>query len=170
MSEVLYLKYRPKKFDEIVGQENVVNFLKKSIEKNEIGHSYLFYGDRGTGKTSTARIFANELGISQDDIYEIDAASNRGIGEIRTLRDSVEIRPISSEYKIYIIDEVHMLTKEAFNALLKVLEEPPKYVIFILATTEKEAVLPTIISRCQLLEFQNPSIEVLKPLVFTLLL
>ena len=164
-SNTLYRKYRPENFDEVLGQEEIINILKKSIENKNIAHSYLFSGDRGTGKTSTARIFAKEIGCAPEDIYEMDAASNRGINEIREIRDSVDIRPMSSEYKVYIIDEVHMLTKDAFNALLKTLEEPPKHVIFILATTEKEKVLPTIISRCQVFDFQNPSNEILADLV-----
>lgn len=164
-SNTLYRKYRPSDFSEILGQKEVVDVLKKSIENKNISHSYLFSGDRGTGKTSTARIFAKTIGSSVDDIYEMDGASNRGINEIREIRDSVDILPISSEHKVYIIDEVHMLTKDAFNALLKTLEEPPKHVIFILATTEKEKVLKTIISRCQTFDFKNPNKEILVDLV-----
>jgi DNA polymerase-3 subunit gamma/tau len=166
-SNTLYRKYRPSNFDEILGQEEIVNILKKSIENKKISHSYIFSGDRGTGKTSTARIFAKEIGCSPDDIYEMDGASNRGINEIREIRDSVDILPLSSEYKVYIIDEVHMLTKDAFNALLKTLEEPPKHVIFILATTEKEKLLPTIISRCQVFDFKNPDLETLVKLIIS---
>jgi DNA polymerase-3 subunit gamma/tau len=166
-SNTLYRKYRPSNFDEILGQEEIVNILKKSIENKKISHSYIFSGDRGTGKTSTARIFAKEIGCSVDDIYEMDGASNRGINEIREIRDSVDILPLSSEYKVYIIDEVHMLTKDAFNALLKTLEEPPKHVIFILATTEKEKLLPTIISRCQVFDFKNPDLETLVKLIIS---
>ncbi len=164
-SNTLYRKYRPSNFEEILGQKEIIDVLKKSIENKNISHAYLFSGDRGTGKTSTARIFAKEIGTSADDIYEMDGASNRGINEIREIRDSVDIMPLSSKYKVYIIDEVHMLTKDAFNALLKTLEEPPKHVIFILATTEKEKILPTIISRCQIFDFQNPSNEILGELV-----
>ncbi|HIP21463.1 MAG TPA: DNA polymerase III subunit gamma/tau [Candidatus Pacebacteria bacterium] len=164
-SNTLYRKYRPSNFEEILGQEEIVEILKKSIENKNFSHSYIFSGDRGTGKTSMARIFAREVGCSQDDIYEMDGASNRGINEIREIRDAVGILPISSEYKVYIIDEVHMLTKDAFNALLKTLEEPPKHVIFILATTELEKILPTIISRCQVFDFKNPSMEILSKMV-----
>ena len=166
-SNTLYLKYRPQNFEEVLGQDEIINILKKSIENKNIAHAYLFSGDRGTGKTSTARIFAHELGVAPEDIYEMDAASNRGIGEIRELRDAVDILPFSSEYKVYIIDEVHMLTKDAFNALLKTLEEPPKHVIFILATTEKEKILSTIISRCQVFDFKNPNFEILKNLIIS---
>jgi len=164
-SNTLYLKYRPQNFNEVIGQNEVVKFLQKSIQEKKVAHSYLFFGDRGTGKTSVARIFAKELGVNQDDIYEIDAASNRGISEIREIRESVDILPYKSKYKIYIIDEAHMLTKEAFNALLKTLEEPPKHVIFILATTEKEKILPTILSRCQVLNFESPNLEKLQELI-----
>ena len=164
-SNTLYRKYRPENFEEILGQKEIVDILKKTITDKNTTHAYLFSGDRGTGKTSTARIFAREIGCAPEDIYELDAASNRGIGEIREIRDSVDILPMSSEYKVYIIDEVHMLTKDAFNALLKTLEEPPKHIIFILATTEKEKILPTIISRCQVFEFKNPNLELLTELV-----
>ncbi len=164
-TNTLYRKYRPKKFADVLGQKEVVEVLEKSIKNNNLAHAYLFSGDRGTGKTSVARIFAQEIGSSPDDIFELDAASNRGIAEIREIREMVNIKPISSKYKVYIIDEVHMLTKDAFNALLKTLEEPPTYVIFILATTEKEKVLPTIISRCQVFDFKNPSKEVIQELL-----
>ncbi|MFW0871079.1 MAG: DNA polymerase III subunit gamma/tau [Patescibacteria group bacterium] len=153
-TSTLYRKYRPHTFDEVRGQEEVVNTLQKQIANESIAHAYLFSGGRGTGKTSIARIFARELGTHDQDIYEIDAASNRGINEIRTLRDGVVNRPFYSPYKVYIIDEVHMLTKEAFNALLKTLEEPPMHAIFILATTEKHKVLDTILSRCQVYDFR----------------
>ncbi len=164
-SETLFLKYRPSKFSEVLGQQEVVSVLENSLKNKNFAHAYLFSGTHGTGKTSIARIFAKELGASKDDIYEIDAASNRGIGEIREIRDSVEVLPTSSEYKVYIIDEAHMLTKEASNALLKTLEEPPKHVIFILATTEKYKVLPTILSRCLVFEFNSPNKEKLKELI-----
>ncbi len=165
ISQALYRKYRPSNFSEVLGQEEVVNSLKNSIENGRIAHAYLFSGGRGSGKTSIARIFARELGVQNDDIYEIDAASNRGIEQIRELRNSVEILPMASDYKVYIIDEAHMLTKEAFNALLKTLEEPPKHVIFILATTEKHKVLDTILSRCQVFDFKKAKVETLIKLI-----
>ncbi len=161
--QTLYRKYRPQKFSEILGQENIISALENNIKKNEVSHAYLFSGSRGTGKTTTARIFASELKISPSDIYEIDAASNRGIAEIREVRDSVSTLPVESEKKIYIIDEAHMLTKEASNAILKTLEEPPSHVLFILATTEKQRILPTILSRCQVFDFKKAEI---KELVF----
>ena len=168
--QVIARKYRPQRFSEVVGQEHVTQTLSNAIEQNRIAHAYLFVGPRGTGKTTIARIFAKCLnctgGPKSDfpdsdekcreitegrslDVLEIDGASNRGIEEIRELRDTVKYAPASSKYKIYIIDEVHMLTKEAFNALLKTLEEPPEHVKFMFATTEPEKVLPTILSRCQ---------------------
>ncbi|MDO8619932.1 MAG: AAA family ATPase, partial [bacterium] len=139
-SAVLYRKYRPQSFKEVLGQEHVVEALEGAIKLGRVAHAYLFCGSRGTGKTSVARILANALGTSESDLYEIDAASNRGIDDIRLLREGVSSVPFESKYKIYIVDEVHMLTKEAFNALLKTLEEPPAHVIFILATTELEKV------------------------------
>lgn len=163
--QTLYRKYRPKTFNDILGQEEVVLSLKNSIKNKNISHAYFFTGCRGSGKTSTARIFANQLEIDEIDIYEIDAASNRKIDEIRTIREQVNIFPVYSKYKIYIIDEVHMLTKEAFNALLKVLEEPPSHIIFIFATTEKEKVLDTIKSRCQIINFKRASLKSLKELI-----
>ncbi len=165
ISTTLYRKYRPKKFEDILGQEEVVKTLENSIKNKKITHAYLFCGGRGSGKTSTARVFASELGVDDADIYEIDAASNRKIDQIRAIRDTVEILPSFSQYKVYIIDEVHMLTKEAFNALLKTLEEPPKHIVFILATTEKEKILDTIKSRCQILDFKNASLENSKKLI-----
>jgi DNA polymerase-3 subunit gamma/tau len=162
MSEVLYRKYRPKKFDDVIGQDQIISVLKQSIKDGSIGHAYLFFGGRGTGKTTIARIFAEAIGTTAVDCYEIDAASNRGIDDVRELREAVRTPPFESQYKVYIIDEVHMLTKEAFNALLKTLEEPPKHVVFILATTEKEKLPDTVISRCQTFTFRQPSIEVLK--------
>ena len=162
---VLYRKYRPSNFKEVLGQDHIVKALGGAINLGNISHAYLFAGTRGTGKTSIARIFANEIKTTENDIYEIDAASNRGIDDIRELRDSVNILPFESQYKVYIIDEVHMLTKEAFNALLKTLEEPPKHVIFILATTEIEKLPDTIVSRCQTFQFKKPSQKILKDLV-----
>lgn len=157
----LYRKYRPHTFKDVVGQEQVVDLLVNSIKQNKISHAYLFCGGRGTGKTSVARIVAREIGCNPEDIIEIDAASNRGIDEIRELREAVRTAPFSSPYKIYIIDEAHMLTKEASNALLKTLEEPPSHVIFILATTDPEKLPATIVSRCQKVFFKNPSHEIL---------
>lgn len=156
---VLYRTYRPTKWGEVVGQEHIVEPLKDSIEKKRIAHAYLFSGGRGIGKTTLARIFAKGVGASDEDIYEIDAASNRGIDDIRSLREHVSVLPFSSAYKVYIVDEVHMLSKDAWNALLKTLEEPPSHVIFILATTELDKVPETIISRCQIFAFRKPSRE-----------
>jgi len=163
--EALYRKYRPKKFTEVLGQEHVVQALKGALEQQNIGHAYLFSGTRGTGKTSLARIFASELGTKERDLHEIDAASNRGVDDIRALREEVHILPFESQYKVYIVDEVHMLTKEAFNALLKTLEEPPRHVIFILATTEQEKLPDTIVSRCLTFTFKKPTIEILKKML-----
>lgn len=155
MAEALYRKYRSKNLDEVVGQEHVTTTLKNALKSGKISHAYLLTGPRGTGKTSIARILAhavNDLPYSEAqhlDIIEIDAASNRRIDEVREIRDKVRIAPTSAKYKVYIIDEVHMLTKEAFNALLKTLEEPPQHAIFILATTEVHKLPETIISRTQ---------------------
>ncbi|OGI61980.1 DNA polymerase III, subunit gamma and tau [Candidatus Nomurabacteria bacterium RIFCSPHIGHO2_01_FULL_39_9] len=165
MTSVLYRKYRPTNFKEVLGQEHITGVLEKSLEKGDFAHAYLFCGSRGTGKTSIARIFAKELGVTPSDVYEIDAASNRGIDDIRELREGVATSPFESKYKIYIIDEVHMLTKEAFNALLKTLEEPPAHVVFVLATTEMEKVPETIISRCVTYNFKKPTEEILKKYV-----
>ncbi len=161
MGKALYRKYRSKKLSEIVGQEHVTTALENALKNGRIGHAYLFTGPRGVGKTSIARILAHEVnGLPYDestthlDIIEIDAASNRRIDEIRTLRERVHNAPTSAKYKVYIIDEVHMLTKEAFNALLKTLEEPPAHVIFILATTEAHKLPETIISRTQRYTFK----------------
>ena len=162
----LYRKYRSKSLDEIVGQEHITTTLANAIKLGRINHAYLFTGPRGTGKTSVARILAHEINSLpyQDDsthldIVEIDAASNRRIDDIRDLRDKVHIAPISAQYKVYIIDEVHMLTNESFNALLKTLEEPPEHVIFILATTEVHKLPATIISRAQRHSFRLVPID-----------
>ena len=159
---VLYRKYRPQKFSEVLGQEHITDTIQKAISLENIAHAYLFSGTRGTGKTSVARLLAQEIKCSVNDLNEIDAASNRGIDDIRELREAVKVLPFESPYKVYIIDEVHMLTKEAFNALLKTLEEPPKHVVFILATTEIEKIPDTILSRCQTFTFKKPSLEILK--------
>ena len=163
--EVLYRKYRPGNFDEVIGQDSVVKALQGAIKNKAVAHAYLFAGSRGIGKTSIARIFARAIGASANDIYEIDAASNRGIDDVRALRDAVAVLPFESAFKVYIIDEVHMLTKEAFNALLKTLEEPPKHVVFILATTEVHKLPETIVSRCQVFEFKRPTVDILKDVV-----
>lgn len=157
----LYRKYRPEHFGDVVGQENVVDLLSKALKQKKLAHAYLFYGGRGTGKTTVARILAREAGCNPEDIIEIDAASNRGIDEIRELREAVRSMPFSSPYKVYIVDEAHMLTKEAANALLKTLEEPPAHVIFILATTDPDKLPHTIVSRCQKVEFHQPSLRLL---------
>ena len=159
---VLYRKYRPQKFSEVLGQDHITETIQKAISLGNIAHAYLFSGTRGTGKTTIARLLAQEIKTSLNDLNEIDAASNRGIDDIRELREAVTVLPFESQYKVYIIDEVHMLTKEAFNALLKTLEEPPKHVIFILATTEIEKIPDTILSRCQTFTFKKPSLEILK--------
>ncbi|MBI2099840.1 MAG: DNA polymerase III subunit gamma/tau [Candidatus Vogelbacteria bacterium] len=165
MSVALYRKYRPQTFAEVIGQDHIVKVLAGAIAADAISHAYLFAGSRGTGKTSVARIFARQVGTTSNDLYEIDAASSRGIDEIRELREAVNTLPFDSKFKVYIIDEAHMLTKEAFNALLKTLEEPPSHVIFILATTERYRVPETIISRCQNFAFKKPSTEELKSLL-----
>ncbi len=182
--KVLYRKYRPSNFDEIVGQENVVSILKNSIILNKISHAYIFTGPRGTGKTSTAKIFAKTINCdnpvdglscnncknclnnsSSTDIIEIDAASNNGVDEIRELINNIKIAPSSSKYKVYIIDEVHMLSQSAFNALLLTLEEPPSHAIFILATTNIESVPITVLSRCQRFDFRKiPEEKIVKQL------
>src|SRR3989339_773499 len=172
---VLARKYRPKDFDELVGQEHISEVLKNAIEKNRIAHAYIFSGTRGTGKTTTARIFTKALNCvdrkasqpcgkcpnckeiadgNSIDVQEIDGASNRGIEEIRSLRENVQYAPSSSKYKVYIIDEAHQITDAAFNALLKTLEEPPEHVIFILATTDPQKIPLTILSRCQRFKFR----------------
>ena len=161
----LYRKYRPESFTDVRGQEHIVKALEGALKSGNIPHALLFAGPRGTGKTTFARIFARELGANAVDIYELDAASNRGIDDVRELREAVHTLPYESEKKVYIIDEVHMLTKEAFNALLKTLEEPPSHVVFILATTEKDKLLDTILSRCQVFDFKAPTREMLRDTV-----
>jgi len=161
----LYRKYRPKSFKEVLGQDHIVKVLESSVKTNKVSHAYLFVGSRGTGKTSVARIFATSIGVSTNDLYEIDAASNRGIEDIKELRDGVRVLPFDSKYKVYIIDEVHMLSKDAWGALLKTLEEPPKHVIFILATTEFHKVPDTIISRCQVFTFKKASDAICKKML-----
>ncbi|MCL5033314.1 MAG: DNA polymerase III subunit gamma/tau [Thermotogae bacterium] len=180
----LYLKYRPKQFEEILGQDHVKLLLSNAVKSGKVSHSYLFSGPRGTGKTSVARILAKSVNCDHPvdgydpcnscdscveidtgrtlDVIEMDAASNRGIDEIRSIRDRVFYMPSKLKYKVYIIDEVHMLTREAFNALLKTLEEPPEKTIFILATTEIQKVPETIISRCQVLEFRRISPNIIR--------
>jgi DNA polymerase-3 subunit gamma/tau len=161
----LYRKYRPQSFAEVKDQDHIVKVLEGAIKKGEIPHALLFSGTRGTGKTTLARLFAQAIGASEMDMYEIDAASNRGIDDVRELKEAVHTLPYESDYKVYIIDEVHMLTKEAFNALLKTLEEPPAHVVFILATTEEEKLLDTILSRCQVFRMHSPSRAVLSDIV-----
>jgi DNA polymerase-3 subunit gamma/tau len=161
----LYRKYRPKTFKEVLGQDHIVKILESSVETNKVSHAYLFVGSRGIGKTSVARIFATSIGVSVNDLYEIDAASNRGIEDIKLLREGVRVLPFDSKYKVYIIDEVHMLSKDAWGALLKTLEEPPKHVIFILATTEFHKVPETIISRCQVFTFKKATETICKKLL-----
>ena len=157
----LYRTHRPSTFAEVVGQEQVTGPLEEAVKSGKIGHAYLFSGSRGLGKTSVARIFAHEIGCKTNDLYEIDAASNNGVDEIRTLTDGVYTLPFESPYKVYILDEVHMLSKGAWNAFLKTLEEPPAYAVFILATTELEKVPDTVQSRCQVFEFKKPTRAVL---------
>ena len=173
--QVIARRWRPKQFDELVGQDHIVRTLRNAIESNRIAHAYLFVGPRGTGKTSTARLFAKALNaeggpsanpdnaseISQAimggscmDVIEIDGASNNSVEQVRSLREECQFAPAQCTYKIYIIDEVHMLSTAAFNALLKILEEPPEHVKFFFATTEAHKVLPTIVSRCQRFEFR----------------
>jgi DNA polymerase-3 subunit gamma/tau len=176
----LYRKYRPKTFDEVIGQDNITKTLINQVENDEVGHAYLFTGTRGTGKTTCAKIFARAINClhpkngspcgecevckalnenNNMDILEIDAASNNGVDEIRDLREKVKYPPVNGKYKVYIIDEVHMLSINAFNALLKTLEEPPSHVVFILATTESYKIPATILSRVMRFDFKLVSID-----------
>ena len=180
MHKALYRVYRPKNFSDVIGQEHIVRTLKNQIENNNVGHAYLFCGTRGTGKTSTAKIFSRAVNCTnlhndepcnecencremlEDktmDVVEIDAASNNSVDDIRELRENVKYSPAKAKYKVYIIDEVHMLSQGAFNALLKTLEEPPSYVIFILATTEPHKIPATILSRCQRFDFKRVTVK-----------
>ncbi len=161
----LYRKYRPQEFKAVRGQDHIVSVLEAAIAGDKLGHAYLFSGSRGTGKTSTARIFAKAIGTDVQDLYELDAASNNSVEDIRSILDGVATHPFKSEKKVYIVDEVHMLSKAAFNAFLKTLEEPPPFVVFILATTELEKVPETVRSRCQVFTFKKPGLEVLRKLV-----
>jgi len=164
-TRVLYQKYRPADFSEVRGQDHIVSVLKASIASGNISHAYLFSGPRGTGKTSLARIMARDLGIADHDTYEIDAASHRQVADIDELREQVRTMPYDSPYKMIILDEVHMLSNHAFNALLKTLEEPPRHALFILATTEPEKVPETIHSRCQVFSLHQPNRTVLHDMI-----
>lgn len=159
---VLYRKYRPKTWADVTGQDPIVSVLSNEIKLGTVAHAYLFAGSRGTGKTSVARIFAHEVGTTPNDIYEIDAASNNSVDEIRNLNEAIHTMPFESKYKVYILDEAHMLSKSAWNAFLKTLEEPPAHVIFILATTELDKVPETVQSRCQAFVFKRPNQKILK--------
>ncbi len=182
----LYRRHRPRSFDQVVGQRHVVRTLANAIEQDKVHHAYLFVGSRGTGKTSMAKILAASLNCvngptltpcgecescrsiaagTSVDVIEMDAASNRSVDDIRALRDRVAFAPASGHWKVYILDEAHMLTKEAWNAFLKTLEEPPPNTVFILATTEAHKVMPTIADRCQRFDFQRPSIEQLSEVI-----
>ncbi len=157
----LYRTHRPDKFADVVGQEQVTKPLEEAAKSKSIGHAYLFAGSRGLGKTSVARIFASAIGCKENDLYEIDAASNNSVEDIRALTEGVYTLPFESPYKVYILDEAHMLSKSAWNAFLKTLEEPPAHAVFILATTELEKVPETVQSRCQVFEFKKPTRAVL---------
>ncbi|MCI0597750.1 DNA polymerase III subunit gamma/tau [Candidatus Parcubacteria bacterium] len=161
----LYRAYRPQKFSEVAGQDHIVGALKEQLKAKKVAHAYLFAGSRGLGKTSVARIFAKELGVNDNDLYEIDAASNNSVDDIRTLTENVYTLPFASPYKLYILDEAHMLSKGAWNAFLKTLEEPPAHAIFVLATTELSRVPDTVQSRCQVFEFRKPTHDGLMKLV-----
>ena len=157
MHQSLYRKYRPHAFKDVAGQDQVIAPLLAQIEGKSVGHAYLFAGSRGLGKTSIARIFARELGTQDSDLYEIDAASNNSVDDIRALTENVYTLPFASPYKVYILDEAHMLSKGAWNAFLKTLEEPPAHALFILATTELDKVPETVQSRCQVFQFRKPT-------------
>ena len=161
----LYRKYRPSGFAEVIGQDHIVKAIKGALDAGKVAHAYLLCGPRGTGKTTIARIIASELGTSPNDIYELDGASNRKIEDVRDIRENIRTLPFDSKYKVYILDEVHMFTKEAWNALLKTIEEPPEHVIFILATTELEKIPDTIVSRCQTFMFKKPTDTILSGIV-----
>ncbi len=165
MERALYQKHRPQVFKDIVEQPQVVSVLEKAVTGDTMAHAYLFTGPRGIGKTSVARIFAQALGCKGIDMFEIDAASHTSVEHIRELTESVYTQPVESDYKVYILDEVHMLSKAAFNAFLKTLEEPPTYAIFILVTTEADKVPDTIVSRCVSLQFRQPSLSALQEVV-----
>ena len=187
--KALYRTYRPTNFDEVAGQQHIVKTLRNAVRQNKIAHAYLFCGPRGTGKTTIAKIFAKAINCEADDnkpclkcsnclavqdgshpdVIEIDAASNNGVDEVRELIEKVKYAPLKGKYKVYIIDEVHMMSAGAFNALLKTIEEPPEHVIFIFATTEPQKVLPTIISRCQRYDFTKVSINDMKQRLITVL-
>ena len=175
MSQALYRKYRSRSLDEVLGQDHVTNILRRALEQGKIAHAYLLTGPRGVGKTSVARILAHEINqlpydeeASHLDIIEIDAASNNGVDDIRALREKAQVAPVSAPKKIYIIDEVHMLSKPAFNALLKTLEEPPAHVVFILATTDADKLPATILSRVQQFFFRPISVDVMARQLMTI--
>lgn len=161
----LYRLYRPQSFKDVAGQDHIIRPLKEQLENQTVAHAYLFAGSRGLGKTSVARIFAQELKTDQADLYEIDAASNNSVENIRSLSENVYTLPFASPYKVYILDEAHMLSRAAWNAFLKTLEEPPAHALFILATTELDRVPETVQSRCQVYEFRKPSREGLSKMV-----
>ena len=184
--QVFARKYRPKTFDDVLGQDHVISTLRNAIERNRLAHAWLFVGPRGTGKTTTARILAKALNCPDGpsanfdpeapickeiaegtslDVLEIDGASNNGVDNVRDLRESVQFTPAQGKFKIYYIDEVHMLSTAAFNALLKTLEEPPEHVKFIFATTEPNKILPTILSRCQRFDLRPIPIEIIAKLL-----
>jgi DNA polymerase-3 subunit gamma/tau len=165
MADSLYQKYRPSSFKDVLGQDHIVKTIQSALKEKHPGHAYLFVGTRGTGKTSVARILAKALGAHDADIHEIDAATYTGVDNIRQLREEALVMPFESDRKVYIVDEVHMLSKGAFNAFLKLLEEPPSHVSFILATTELEKVPETIQSRCQVFTFRKPTQKVLIEMV-----
>lgn len=164
----LYRTHRPTTFADVIGQEHVTKPLEEAAKSKKIGHAYLFAGSRGLGKTSVARIFASAIGCGENDLYEIDAASNNSVEDIRALTEGVYTLPFGSLYKVYILDEAHMLSKSAWNAFLKTLEEPPAHAVFILATTELEKIPETVQSRCQVFEFKKPARAVLAKMTATI--